>query len=500
MSSTWTRRLGLTSLVMGFVWASSGCAQERDPINQVQSDALDKHFFVGGSLSDATDDPEFYMRTSVIDVPSQDTNGLHTAFDTQHLLRIKWEIQEDLLIARLTYELVDGEDHHGSKITNTGQIVGEWSITSHFDIRRSYNPQTGEEMNVITENSTDRPWYEREFMRVDWSKNLVTDAYTLDTMSGASLFGIKIDPESFFVSDPSDPNAPAFDTTDGYFDVTNKVLATPQSVSTPYGPIPSCYLTAPDYMSGDFIDNCNPTEVTLRLSFKKVVDHDYEPRDWDGTQMDAFGWFTQDRFGYDKNYGIVDDDWHRFAARYNVWDKSHVEGAQCAVDYWRDGSGAIAKYKVNADGSFALDPKTGLPIADANGQPYAGSPVGSDVHADSDANGTEDVCEFHDSDGNLLHAGSRCDEFTHECDLPLHERTTKTIPWYYGQNGVADLFPSTARALNLWNAAILRAALIGQQVESARVGGSFEVPTNPATGAPFDLSNRDEIVADQALG
>ncbi len=488
MRSKWIRRLGIAAITGTVGWASVGCAQERDPINQVQADALDKHFFVGASLSDNTDDPEFYMRNTVVDVPDGDSNGLFSAYDSQPLARIKWEIQEDNLIARLTYEQIANSDGHGSQTTNNGQIVGMWTITSQFDIRRSYNPQTGEELNIITENSTDRPWYERDYFRVDWSKNLITDAYSLDTLSGAGLQGVKFDPEAYYVQDPSDPNAPTFDQDNGYFDVTTKALATPQMIDTPYGNFPSCFFT---YTIPTL--NCNPTEVTLRLSFKKVVDTDYEPEDWDGTKMDAFGWFTEDRIGYDRNYGVLDDNWHRFAARYNIWNQSHIQGSECAIDYYRDANNNIINYKVNADGSFATD-ANGLPIPDANGQPHPVTTIGSDVHADLNKNGTEDECEFYDPNGNLLHAGSQCDEFTHKCDLPLYERTTKTIPWYFGADGAPDLFASTARALNEWNVAVLRAALIGQNVEATRVNASS--PVDPA----FNLATEDALTADQAPG
>ena len=50
-----------------------------------------------------------------------------------------------------------------------GTIVAAYKIESHFDIRRSYNPTTGEQLNIIEENTSDRPWYDRQFMRVDWS-------------------------------------------------------------------------------------------------------------------------------------------------------------------------------------------------------------------------------------------------------------------------------------------------------------------------------------------
>ena len=48
------------------------------------------------------------------------------------------------------------------------------AISSHFDIIRDYNPTTGEETNKIIE-SEERPWNEREFIRVDWSSDMVTD-------------------------------------------------------------------------------------------------------------------------------------------------------------------------------------------------------------------------------------------------------------------------------------------------------------------------------------
>ena len=46
-----------------------------------------------------------------------------------------------------------------------------FAIYSHFDVKREYNAGTGEQTNVIAENTTDRPWEERQYMRVDWSTN-----------------------------------------------------------------------------------------------------------------------------------------------------------------------------------------------------------------------------------------------------------------------------------------------------------------------------------------
>ena len=60
-------RLGLGSL---FAIALAGCASERPPINRVQANALDKHFFAGDDIQNPGDDPEFYWRNYVVDAPT----------------------------------------------------------------------------------------------------------------------------------------------------------------------------------------------------------------------------------------------------------------------------------------------------------------------------------------------------------------------------------------------------------------------------------------------
>ncbi|HWW86160.1 MAG TPA: hypothetical protein VNZ26_21335, partial [Vicinamibacterales bacterium] len=478
MQSTLFRWVGLAALTWSVSLQTFGCAQSRDPINRVQAGALDKHFFVGASLSNPLDDPEFYMGHRIVDEPYGVGQDFSLYQSVGSLARIKWEIQEDKLVARLTYERIQNSDFHGSQATNNGQIVAAFKIQSHFDIKRDYNPQTGEQLNLIVENTTDRPWYERESFRVDWSTNLVTDAYDFDILAvGAAFDGVKYDPLSYYVEDPNDPDAPVFSNEEGYFDITTKLFATPQSVDTPYGTLPACFL-----FNANPAITCNPAEVKVRFSFKKVVDTDYEPEDWDGNKMQAFGWFTSDRLGYERNYGILDQNWHRFATKFNIWKQSHVQGTQCAIDTWRDDKGNVQNYKVNAAGDFVTD-HAGLPIPDPNGKPFTRSAPGRDVHRDADGDGTEDECQFTDSGtipsdgslptGSVIAPGSRCDEFKNRCDIPLYERSTKTTPLYYGPTAPADLFASTSKALNSWNIAVKRAVQIGKYVEANRASAEY---------------------------
>jgi hypothetical protein len=420
-----TRRVALPLVLASLAMLAPGCATEREPISRVQANALAKSFFVG-KLDDPSDDPEFYQRVTVVDAQSGAGNdGLYTSSDAQPTSRIRFEITEKLLVARLTYELVEGTDHKGLRRTPDGQIVAAYTIDKHFDIRRDYNAATGEESNVVVENDTDRVWNEREYMRVDWSKNLITDAYDLDALSQLGIYyGVKIDPVAYYVNDPSHPDAPRFDLDRGYFDVTNKALASPEVIHDPeWGDFPACWLV------GQFPTlSCDPSEITLRQSYLRVVDHDYEAVDWDGTKMDMFGYFTADRFGYDRRYGVVDDKWHRFATRWNVWERSHASPVvACAT------------------------PET--------------TPVGQSVHRDEDGDGTEDECK-------AVGRGSRCDEFRGECTIPLRDRAVKTIPWHVSPGFPEELFAGTKQALESWNQAMRVAIAAGRLAECRRTGGT----------------------------
>src|SRR5579872_95496 len=270
MAKKWSRWFGVLALTVpafGVLGVTGGCAQERTPINRVQANALSKHFFVGASLSDTSDDPEFYLGTRIIDEPYGVGQDFWLYQSIGSISRVKWEIQETKLVGRLTYDRILNSDHRGSQKTNDGQVVAEFNIVSHFDIQRDYNPQTGEQLNLVVENTTDRPWYEREYFRVDWSTNLVTDSYDYDFLANASLDGVKFDPISYYVEDPSDADAPVFSDQDGYFDITTKVFATPQIVSTPYGDFPACMIYQDE--GGTYpVATCNPAELKIRMAMR----------------------------------------------------------------------------------------------------------------------------------------------------------------------------------------------------------------------------------------
>ena len=449
-----TTLVGLVALV-ALVAGAQGCAEERAPINKVQLGAMPKTFFVGEKLDDASDDPQFYFRTTVADVSAGAGSGsLFTSSDSQPTVRIRWEISETKLIGRLAYELINNTDGKGtngstpsgddprtadtnasptgtagaaggakapSKPTTDGQIVASFTIVKHFDVARDYNPSTGEEDNTIVENDSDRPWNQRQYIRIDFSQNLVTDAYDLDAASQLGLYGgVKWDPTAYELTDPTSPDAPVIDLKGGYLDVTNKAFASPQMVhDEEWGDFPACLLT------GDYPRiSCNPSEVKMRLAFRKITDTDYEPMDFDGNRMQMFGYFTNDRFGYDRHYGVVDDRWHRFASRWNIWEQSHTQPSV------------------------------------ACGTPDT-TPDGADPHRDDDNDGTEDECA-------AIGRGSRCDEFTQACTIPLRDRHVKTTAWHVNREFPEDLFTSSQEVIKEWSDAIRIAVVSGRLAECRR--------------------------------
>ena len=435
MSSSWFGRLGVVGLVTAAVissGAAAGCAAEREPINRVQLNAMPKSFFVGARYSDPADDPEFYGRTMVIDVPYGESGSDFLMFTNtiNSVSRLRWQIDEDFLIGRISFERIDGTDAKGAQPTapaaprdpnkpiaqQDGVEVYKFRIQSHFDIRFAYNPQTGEEMNVVEENVFDRPWVDRDYIRVDFSENLNTSSYDFDTLALLNVFnGVQYSSAPYDVQNPNDENAPAIDVENGYFDVTTKVFAQPQMIDLGGWVIPGCLL--PNIIRGgsEPTGNCNANEITLRHAFKRVADTDYEPVDWDGQRFETYGAFTTQRNGYARDYGLADSRWRRFISRYNIWERSHYYADPDKLE------GAVA---------CKVDSQCG--------------------------------------ELGLVEGMSRCDTFQEKCALPYNERKAKPIAWHYSDKSTPAFYDATAEATDEWDTAMRIAVQTAKYAECQR--------------------------------
>ena len=301
-----TPRLTLLLILLAAALAA-GCAEERAPIDRVQPNALAK-----GDL-----DGEYFYQRTVVGVPAADGFTFVGSTDFNSMKRIRWDIQEDFLYGRRMTELIEGADARVRQGEDyEGEVVAAFRIESHFDLAWQYNSTTGERLNIRYENTSDRPWYQRTHMRVDWSQNLVTN-YDLDFEAQS------VEPVPYYVQEFDDatgerhPDAPLFEDDGSYFDVTTRLFARAASIDVPgYGTVPLCW------MQGEEFSECGAGEYTIRHSFLRVdPDHQYEPLPYKGEDTELFGFFWTDRMVYDAQTGIREQATERYINRHNMWER-----------------------------------------------------------------------------------------------------------------------------------------------------------------------------------
>ncbi|HEY3483790.1 MAG TPA: hypothetical protein VGK49_00340, partial [Ilumatobacteraceae bacterium] len=162
----------------------ASCAQDVGDIDRTQPNLLPKAMFR---------DHAWFVRQTVTDVPP--TSSFSFVGETSTMEIIHWEIQQEYLVGYRAYEKVPGSDSDadhsqgggGAQPVREGRGSGRdpglfkgnpvvaYEILDQVDVIRDYNERTGEQTNVLREDDEDRPWYEREYIRVNWSKNLVAN-------------------------------------------------------------------------------------------------------------------------------------------------------------------------------------------------------------------------------------------------------------------------------------------------------------------------------------
>lgn len=258
---------------------------------------------------------EWFFRQTVIDVPA--TSAVSFIGEQGETERVVWDIQENYLFAYRAYPWQEGGDGHVRPGTGPfrDNPVAAFRISKHFDVKRQYNPSTGEQTNVIEENASDRPWYEREWMRVDWSKNLISDF-----QFGAAA--VKQQPVDFYHGeDTTHPTLDAVQITDEYIDVVHVVTAEPEvnDLYTRYFgfPILECWLY------WNIHQDCLGAQIKIRSSFLRAPKQsDYLPLEYDDNRFAKFGYFRAERYGYNPEYGVIEPAAIRLANRFNLWENA----------------------------------------------------------------------------------------------------------------------------------------------------------------------------------
>lgn len=283
--------------------ALAACAQDVGDIDRTQPNLLEKSLFDG----------EWYYQRTVVDVPSGNGFTFVGSADFGGLDVISFDLQEDVLMVRRHLELIEGADDLTTQGAEyEGEVLAAFPVR-HYDVQRQYNAQTGEETNVIVENSTDRPWYEREFVRVSWESDLVHDLRF-------DFNRVMVEPLAFYPQDegaledhPED--APHFEEDGSYFDLTVRMFARADTVHIDgFGDVPSCWLF------GEEFSECGAGEYAVRHSFmRRDENRQYVPAPYKGEETNLFGFFTADRMTYDPLEGIREQNKTRYLTRHNLW-------------------------------------------------------------------------------------------------------------------------------------------------------------------------------------
>ncbi|MBA2661310.1 MAG: zinc-dependent metalloprotease [Bradymonadaceae bacterium] len=291
------------------VAGGTGCAQDVGDIDRTSPNRTIKSDLAG----------DWYFAQTVTEVPS--TSIFTFIGETSALERVRWDIQKDYLVAFRSYPRLENSDPDELREIEryTENPVAAFRIESHFDVTRSYNAATGEQSNVIVEDSSDRHWYDRKYIRVDWSKNLITNfefissAWTITNL------------DYFVQKEQGGPDA-FFEQREGgklnYFDFVSKMHIVPD----PWG----CMFT----WYGWAAEDCTAGEVKVRSSFMQAAElREYEPIQYDDRMMSKFGYFRTERFGFDPWRGITQSGRKYLANRFAIWEQ-----------VWeKDGNGAVKR-------------------------------------------------------------------------------------------------------------------------------------------------------------
>lgn len=323
--------LGLKSVaLLAAIVSGTGCAQSIGDIDRTQPDLIAKDHFQDG---------QWFIRETVVDVPP--TSPAAFIGEAGNLETVVWDIQQDWLVGYRAYELVPGLDGQAASdlaapsqqpVTQgigdgrepevyKGNPVVAYRIRAHVDIQRGYNARTGEQNNIISENTTDRPWHERDYMRIDWSSNEV-DSFLTEPTAFWPMFGEMWTMQSFIPANEGGSDAFRMEVDEegkaSYIDFTVRRTVLPS--------IMGCIA-----MFNSGLGDCTGEEIKVRTSLLKVDverEQDYVPIVYDDRRQGEFGYFRVERPQYDRRLGNTFTGLIQLAGRHDIWENSRDAGGE----------------------------------------------------------------------------------------------------------------------------------------------------------------------------
>lgn len=230
--------------LIAIMWLQS-CASDTRLLSNSAEPSYEKSFFNSKWREQAVGAEEWYYRRTVISTP---VNTKAFSLADGHFLHpdiLRWEITEDYLIGWKAHAEVIGADNEFEESIRKnyrGAPLLAFRIVEHFD----------------QESSPAHEWKEREFIKVDWSRNLIDQVKRRDVLRSTSL----ADSDAFLADDSGSTGSLRAHQGQDYFDFTTRHSLYPSMKdSGSYG--------------FSFVDDSAAIVIDIRHSFIKKMPSDF---------------------------------------------------------------------------------------------------------------------------------------------------------------------------------------------------------------------------------
>jgi hypothetical protein len=348
-------------LSVGFLAA---CAEPVEDIDRRQPNLVPKSMFQG----------EWYFARTVVDAPFE-TQETFVGDRQEYLIgaedfpayKVRWRMEERALYACRVDDIVVGSNFAGrtegdeedrdkiearrrNSLDPSDPDYEEFPCTNpvaaypvqHIDVIRAYNSATGEQSNVIMENRSDRPWYDRDYVRVTWHNQMVP---TLDlSLEGGASLGWSVvkagyhveartgDCREEFIDGKFDYQncqegflPPIFDDTDQDGNADSILVTTRWTIapsSNGYNGIFGCFLNSIYGVGG----TCANSEIGMRASYLRVpqrpATEEYEPIYYPDSYFERAGIWRVIKNTFEPGRGQTDFKQY-LGTRFKIWKETH---------------------------------------------------------------------------------------------------------------------------------------------------------------------------------
>ena len=365
-----SRVLGLGLIALTTI-VTVNCAEPVEDIDRSQPNKVKKETFDG----------EWYFRQTVVHVNGTAMSSFTGLEGDQE--RIVFQITENALTGRRAFEDIPGIDQSPKHIPQDiaderefrpedGSPIVSFPIQKHFDVIRSYNTSTGEQSNVIVENSMDRPWFERDYIRLGWdSQNqaLIGAVGNLIRRYGAYA---TVEPPQDSTEEPTwimecqrKGSEEFVECSDADAEVTYIDVLHTYYAKHSWGDCVNNFFSVPSVFYAD----CGSERIRMRSSFAKIrsldvhgecrncdqtwaLENDYQPRAYNDYDDKRFGFFRMNRALYDRRWGLRDSNVRQLAQIRSIWQR-YTDGRGNLLPHHEREPKPIAYY-VNIDHPYDL--------------------------------------------------------------------------------------------------------------------------------------------------